>query len=151
MSAGKRVVYNWNENGRTAPQKLSAMQYMKALVSYAQRTLSDKDLIPKDGAPFPPNFMGEIQQLLKYFFRVYSHTYLHHFEVIKAHGAEAHLNCCFKHYLFFVQEFDLVSDRDLRPLRQLIDKFNEHARREEAQQEQQERQSASGSQLSAAQ
>jgi MOB kinase activator 1 len=133
MSAGKCVVYSWKENSRTCPQKLCASEYMKALVTYANRMLSDRDLIPIDGRPFPDHFVRQIQQLHKYFFRVYAHAYLHHFDVIQAHGAEAHLNCSFKHFLFFVQEFDLVCEKDLRPLRQLIEKFNEQARRHDEQ------------------
>ena len=33
---------------------------------------------------------------------------------------EAHLNTCFKRYVYFVAEFDLVEAKELAPLQQLI-------------------------------
>jgi len=36
-------------------------------------------------------------------------------------GAEAHLNTCFKHFIYFVHEFKLVDPKELQPLRDLID------------------------------
>ena len=36
---------------------------------------------------------------------------------------EAYLNTAFKRFLFFVKEFDLVTEKDMRPLKDLIDKY----------------------------
>lgn len=38
-------------------------------------------------------------------------------------SAEAHLNTCFKHFIFFVKEFDLIEDSELEPLRDLVNSF----------------------------
>lgn len=38
-------------------------------------------------------------------------------------GEEAHLNTCFKHFVFFVVEFDLIEEKELAPLKDLIDSF----------------------------
>lgn len=38
-------------------------------------------------------------------------------------GEEAHLNTSFKHFIFFVQEFNLIEKRELAPLQELIDKL----------------------------
>lgn len=41
-------------------------------------------------------------------------------------GAEPHLNTCFKHYMYFVYEFNLIPKREeLAPLQELIDKLLE--------------------------
>jgi hypothetical protein len=36
-------------------------------------------------------------------------------------GAEAHLNTCFKHFIYFVHEFKLIDPKELQPLKDLID------------------------------
>lgn len=36
-------------------------------------------------------------------------------------GEVAHLNTSFKHFIFFVQEFDLIEKRELAPLQELIE------------------------------
>ena len=39
-------------------------------------------------------------------------------------GAEPHLNTCFKHYMYFVNEFDLIPRKEeLQPLQELIDRL----------------------------
>lgn len=34
---------------------------------------------------------------------------------------EPHLNSSFKHFIFFVQEFQLISAEELKPLQEVID------------------------------
>ena len=63
------------------------------------------------------------QQILRRLFRVYAHVYHSHFEIICTLGEEAHLNTCFKHFVFFVVEFDLIEEKELAPLKDLIDSF----------------------------
>lgn len=38
-------------------------------------------------------------------------------------GANAHLNTCFKHFIYFILEFDLVDAKGMAPLEGFIDKF----------------------------
>ena len=37
-------------------------------------------------------------------------------------GEEAHLNTSFKHFIYFVQEFELIEKKELAPLQELIDR-----------------------------
>jgi len=57
---------------------------------------------------------------MKRLFRVYAHIYLEHFKHIEQLQAEAHLNTSFKHFIYFVQEHDLVPEKELVPLADLI-------------------------------
>mmetsp|Transcript_37116 Transcript_37116/g.104724 ORF Transcript_37116/g.104724 Transcript_37116/m.104724 type:complete len:362 (+) Transcript_37116:160-1245(+) len=123
MCAGECVTYEWSD-GRGRPQKLNAPEYMMTLVAFAHDTLADPRICPHDGGRAPPSFLRSMQTIHKRFFRVYAHAYIHHFGVIRANGAEAHLNCCFKHLLFFAREFRLVQETDLAPLRDLIRTFD---------------------------
>ena len=38
-------------------------------------------------------------------------------------GLEYHLNTCFKHFIYFVDEFRLVDEKELAPLAELIQQF----------------------------
>ena len=73
------------------------------------------------GVPFPKNYDKIVKNIFKRMFRVYAHIYHSHFNEIANLGAEAHLNTCFKHFVFFVQEFQLVDKSELDPLQALID------------------------------
>ena len=56
--------------------------------------------------------------------RVYAHMYHMHFQRFIELQAEAHLNTSFKHFIFFVQEFNLIDKKELAPLEELIETFN---------------------------
>lgn len=75
------------------------------------------------GVPFPKNFLSMAKTILKRLFRVYAHIYHQHFPEVVQLGEEAHLNTSFKHFIFFVQEFNLIERRELAPLQELIDKL----------------------------
>lgn len=70
--------------------------------------------------PFPKHFLSSVKVIFKRLFRVYAHIYYSHFERFVSLQAEKHLNTCFKHFIFFVKEFDLIDSRELKPLEQLI-------------------------------
>lgn len=63
--------------------------------------------------------------ILKRLFRVYAHIYHQHFVQVVELSEEAHLNTSFKHFIFFVQEFNLIDKRELAPLQELIDSLTE--------------------------
>ena len=76
------------------------------------------------GVPFPPDFVERVQNIFKRLFRVYAHIYYCHFERMSSLGAEPHLNTCFKHYMYFVYEFNLIPNKqELQPLQELIDRL----------------------------
>ena len=61
--------------------------------------------------------------ILKRLFRVYAHIYHQHFKEVVSLGEEAHLNTSFKHFIYFVQEFELIEKKELAPLQELIDRL----------------------------
>jgi hypothetical protein len=52
---------------------------------------------------------------------VYAHIYHSHFQQICTLGAEAHLNTCFKHFIYFTGAFGLVKREEQAPLGELVD------------------------------
>lgn len=132
------------------PIKVSAPEYVDFLMTWVQSQLDDESVFPsKIGVPFPKNFASVVKTISKRLFRVYAHVYRKyhsivelfsrspphifytpqsltfflkdaHFPRIVALGEEAHLNTSFKHFVFFIQEFDLIDKKELAPLDELI-------------------------------
>ena len=63
------------------------------------------------GVPFPKNFLSIAKTILKRLFRVYAHIYHQHFSEVVQLGEEAHLNTSFKHFIFFVQVYNYLSQK----------------------------------------
>ncbi|KAA6374601.1 MAG: putative MOB kinase activator 1B [Streblomastix strix] len=122
MCAGPKYEYRWADGVKIKkPVKLSAPEYVDALMTWVQNQLDDEAIFPsKIGVPFPKNFQSVVKNIFKRLFRIYAHIYHGHFNKIVQLGEEAHLNTCFKHFLFFIQEFQLVPREELAPLEDLI-------------------------------
>ena len=130
MSAGPKYEYLWadGQNVKT-PLKVSASEYIDFLMTWVENQLSNEKIFPQIlGVPFPKNFMSIIKVIFKRLFRVYAHIYHTHFQHIMCLGAEYHLNTCFKHFVFFIGRFDLVEQKELAPLAELIQQFKERGR-----------------------
>nr|WLO57501.1 MOB1 [Halisarca dujardinii] len=125
MSAGAKYEYHWADGATVKkPIKCSAPKYIEYLMQWVQEQLDDETVFPsKIGVSFPKNFMTIAKTILKRLFRVYAHIYHAHFSDIKALAEEAHLNTSFKHFIYFIQEFNLIEKRELAPMQELIDRL----------------------------
>lgn len=63
-------------------------------------------------------------------FRIFSIIYAHHFAKLEAEGAASHLNTSFKHFLYFVWEFDLIQDNELEALDDIVQEIKNRYRNE---------------------
>ena len=132
MSAGPKYEYLWadGQNVKT-PLKVSASEYIEYLMTWVENQLNNETIFPSIiGVSFPKNFVQIIKVIFKRLFRVYAHIYFTHFPHIVMLGCQYHLNTCFKHFIFFIDKFNLVDCKELAPLAELIQKFKE--RRTEA-------------------
>lgn len=123
MSAGPRYEYYWAD-GQTVkkPVKCSAPRYINNLMIWTQNHLENEAIFPsKIGVPFPPNFLKIAKEILKRLFRVYAHIYNLHFREVQLLDEATHLNTSFKHFVYFVLEFDLVPPIELEALQLVID------------------------------
>lgn len=125
MNAGPRYEYKWADGVRIKkPIRCSAPKYIDYMMSWAQTTLDDETIFPvRVGEPFPPNIRQVICSIFKRLFRVYAHIYVLHFTSMQEMGAEPHLNTCFRHFILFVREFDLIEAAELAPLKELCEKI----------------------------
>ncbi|XP_048458399.1 MOB kinase activator 3B-like [Rhincodon typus] len=125
MSGGLKYEYRWqDEHKYKKPTKVTAPQYMNLLMDWIEALINNEENFPtRVGVPFPKNFMQLCKKILTRLFRVFVHVYIHHFDRISAMGAEAHVNTCYKHFYYFVTEFDLTDERELEPLKAMTEKI----------------------------
>lgn len=125
MNAGKKVEYYWaDESNARRPIRLPAPEYCDKLFNWIQEQLDDESIFPsRIGEPFPKNFANVAKTIFRRLFRVYAHIYHTHFQAILNLNEEAHLNTSFKHFYFFITEFQLIEKKELAPLAPLIEKI----------------------------
>ncbi|CAL9231010.1 unnamed protein product [Arabidopsis halleri] len=122
MNAG-RYEYRWSD-GITVlePKMVSAPEYVECLMNWIETQIDNEIIFPKNpGEPFPSNFEDFVKRILRKVFRVYAHIYYSHFIKIVTLNEHAHLNTCFKHFLLFVSEFQLVDKEDMAPVKNLVE------------------------------
>jgi MOB kinase activator 1 len=101
--------------------KFNKIEY---LISWVENQIHNETIFPQEmGVDFPINFLQIIKVIFKRLFRVYAHIYHAHFSDIMVLEIEAHLNTSFKHFIYFVFEFNLIEHKELTPLKDLITEF----------------------------
>ena len=68
-----------------------------------------------------PMFITNTLRLEQICFSCKFYSYL--LQEIVSLGEEAHLNTSFKHFVYFIQEFELIDKKELAPLQELIDRL----------------------------
>ncbi|XP_065278254.1 MOB kinase activator 3A isoform X1 [Emys orbicularis] len=118
MSGGPKYEYRWqDEHKYRKPTALSAPKYLNLLMDWIEVQINNEDIFPTNvGTPFPKNFLQVVKKILSRLFRVFVHVYIHHFDRITHMGSEAHVNTCYKHFYYFVKEFNLIDTKELEPL-----------------------------------
>ena len=125
MNAGPDYTYLWQDPVRyPTPTEMSAPKYVDHLMEWAESQINDDSLFPlTPGTEFPRDFKKRVSTIFRRFFRVYGHIYHCHLEDIKSFSADQHLHTCFKHFVLFCLEFNLVPEQELVPLQDVIDSF----------------------------
>ncbi|MEW5317591.1 MAG: hypothetical protein WDW38_008876 [Sanguina aurantia] len=125
MSAGGKYEYLWADGVKVKkPVRLSAPEYIDKLFDWIETQVDDEAVFPQQfGAAFPHNFMDVTKTIYKRMFRVYAHIYHSHYVQVCSLGEDAHFNTCFKHFIFFTLNYNLVDEKELVPLQELIDKY----------------------------
>lgn len=121
MCAGP-FVWMWADGDKIKePVKMSAPRYFEALLTWVDAQLADESFLPvAPGVPFPATYKKGMRVIYKRLFRVYAHVFHSHFKEMMEDEADAHLNHSFKHFVYFVKEFDLMSTEELEPLKDLV-------------------------------
>jgi len=129
MTAGDEFEYLWMDGVKyKKPTEVAAPEYVELLMAWVEAQINDEQIFPLQlGTPFPKDFVQRIKKIFQRLFRVYAHVYLSHVDRIQELGAGAHLNTCFKHFIFFVKEFKLIEEGELEPLKHHIEQLTKPA------------------------
>jgi len=120
MGPGPRN-YMWiDEKGKKC--RLSAPQYVDYVMTYCQKTINDETVFPtKHGNEFPSGFEAQyIRKMVRLLFHVLAHIYHSHFKEIVLLQLHAHLNALFAHFVGFTVRFNLLEDKELEVLADLV-------------------------------
>jgi MOB kinase activator 1 len=124
MTATKEFEYMWmNKNDKkfVKPTSVSAPAYVELLMDWIEVQVNDPKTFPTDPkVSFPKTFDKTVKDIFKRLFRIYAHIYCSHLDEVKNNGEEAHLNTCFKHFMYFSFEFDMIQKKELEPLKTVI-------------------------------
>ncbi|CAL4116741.1 unnamed protein product [Meganyctiphanes norvegica] len=125
MSGGPKFEYLWADGKEyKKPTALPAPEYISLLMEWIESQINDEHVFPVTvDVPFPKTFHSLCKKILTRLFRVFVHVYIHHFDRVVAIGAEAHVNTCYKHFYYFILQFELVPQKELEPLRDMTAKI----------------------------
>ncbi|KAA8894851.1 Mob1/phocein [Sphaerosporella brunnea] len=125
MSAGPGLDYTWLDANKK-PMRLPAPTYIEYVLQWINNRINDETIFPtKAKGGFPQSFEQTCKGIYKQMFRIFAHIYHTHFDKILHMSLEAHFNSLFVHFIHFSRTFNLLEQRDLEPLRALIENFEE--------------------------
>nr|AHJ60963.1 MATS1 [Schmidtea mediterranea] len=121
MSGGPKYEYLWRDNEQyKRPTALPATTYINLLMDWVGVQINDSNVFPSSpDMVYPKNYIQTVRKIMSRLFRVFVHVYIHHFERLCSIGAEAHVNTCYKHFYFFVSEFEVIDKKELEPLKEM--------------------------------
>lgn len=123
--------YLWADGTKVrTPIKCSSPEYVDYVMSWIEDQINNEEIFPvQSSAPFPDEFQEVyVANIFKRLFRVFAIIYQCHFPAIEKVDAVGHLNTCFKHFVFFMLEFDLLDEKEAKalegPVQRLTEEFH---------------------------
>ena len=125
MKAGPHFTYAWQDSKMKKSQVVPAPDYINNVFEWVGKQVDDESIFPSNqDVPFPSDFKQVVSKIFQRYFRIYAHIFHHHRKHMSVVGGEPHLNTTFKHFMYFVHEFDLIPENQLQPLKDIIPKFD---------------------------
>ena len=118
--------YRWTgPDGK--PMRVSAPEYVDYVFSWVESQVDDASIFPvNESEPFPADFVEHYaKDIFKRLFRVFAIIYHRHIEKVTAENAAAHLNTCFKHFMFFCFAHNLLEESEMKVVKSLVDRLKE--------------------------
>lgn len=116
--------YLWAPLNSKRPQKCSGPEYIEHILDWIDTMVNDESEFPiLPSQPFKKDFEKTAKSMFKRMFRCYAILYTNYFEQAVSLRADAHLNTTFKHFCYFIFEFDLVEQRELEALEDSVNKL----------------------------
>jgi len=131
------VEYRWSIDKTKVPIRCNGPTYIEYTLNWIEKELNNSELFPKTSEKsFPKTYIQQVKQLYTKLYRVFAIIYSHHFNTLERMGAVAHLNTCFKHFMFFCFEFELLKNEEMECINEIITelrlKFKEPLKKDES-------------------
>eukprot|EP00741_Cyanophora_paradoxa_P024041 tig00021721_g23216.t1 len=131
MTAGEACEYLWQDVSSAEfaePRRVPAREYVERLFTWVELQLEDESLFPEPGSlgqRISPSFLPALKTIFRRLLRVYAHIYRSHFPFreIRMLSGEEHFNSCFRHFIYFCREHDLVDAHDSAPIKDIVDRI----------------------------
>ena len=122
--------YLWADGVKVKnPLRCSGSEYVDYVMTWIEEQINDDNVFPSStSTPFPRTYAQTVKSVFTRLFRIFAIVYTQHFVKMEQLGAVAHLNTSFKHFIFFVLEFNLVDDRELEALDTLVNELRNQFR-----------------------
>jgi len=113
--------YRWSDPKTRQTTSCSGPQYVELVMRWVEAEINNAALFPTTASvPFPKNFVSSIKVIYTRLFRIFAIIYAYHFAKLEMEGAASHLNTSFKHFLYFVWEYDLIQENELEALTDIV-------------------------------
>lgn len=114
--------YRWAQKKRLI--RCTCWEYCEYVFDWIEEQVNMEKIFPtKEGFQFPDNFLVYAKDIYKKMFRVYAIIYTSFFAMFKRFDAVKHLNTSFKHFMFFSFEFKLISGKESKALKTLVERL----------------------------
>lgn len=132
------IEYKWSSSPSSPPRSCSAPSYAASALQWSYATLNNQDHFPDDDDEEACKqvwntkaFAAVVGTVFKRLFRVYAILYASFFSAYASLDLAAELNSCFKHFMYFAFEFQLLQDSEISVLEVIVRPIREqHSRAE---------------------
>jgi len=127
--------YRWADGVKIVkPMRCSSPEYVDYVMTWVEDQINNEEIFPvQESAAFPEDFQDAyVRNIFKRLFRVFAIIYHMHFQAIEKVDAAGHLNTCFKHFIFFCIEFDLLDEKEVKALQGPVDRLKEEYKKSSA-------------------
>jgi len=106
----------WAVGPNREKQQVSPPEYISLLMDWVRNVTSRKDVKLS---------MSDTKRITNRLVRIYVHYYQCHGKQFDQSDYEiaAHMNYCFKHFLYFAEEYDFLKEEELEPIRPIVDEL----------------------------
>lgn len=111
--------YRWADGVRIVkPIRCSSTQYVDFVMSWVESQLNDEKVFPvQETHGFPKDFKARYgRNIFRRLFRIFAIIFWSHFQALEKIDAATHLNTVFKHFMYFSFQFNLLDEKEIKPL-----------------------------------
>jgi len=125
MNGPNGAVFLWvDERGKKI--KCSAPQYIDYVMAHCQQLVTAQDVFPtKYEQTFSSEYRPTIMKMMRLLWHVVSHIYHSHYQTYRDLELAQYLNMMTLHMVLFVEQFNLVEEKELTVLNDLIGALKE--------------------------